>query len=121
MDISLTVDPGPRAGIGGITIRGLENVDPSVVRSFIYTDPGDPYSPAVLASMRKSILRIEALSSVRIREGDTLDAYRELPLFIDITERPPRVIGASAQYSTIDGPALRAYWAHRNLLAAPSG
>ena len=115
MDISLTVDPGPRAGIGGITIRGLENVDPSVVRSFIYTDPGDPYSPAVLASMRKSILRIEALSSVRIREGDTLDAYRELPLFIDITERPPRVIGASAQYSTIDGPALRAYWAHRDL------
>jgi translocation and assembly module TamA len=115
MDISLTVDPGPRADIGGITIRGLENVDPSVVRSFIYTDPGDPYSPAVLASMRKSILRIEALSSVRIREGDTLDAYRDLPLFIDITERPPRVIGASVQYSTIDGPALRAYWAHRNL------
>nr|WP_246215732.1 autotransporter assembly complex family protein [Microvirga makkahensis] len=115
MDISLTVDPGPQAGIGGIAIRGAENVDPAVVRSFIYTEPGDPYSPAALASMRKSILNIEALSSVRIREGETLDAYGNLPLFVDITERPPRVIGASVQYSTTDGPAVRAYWAHRNL------
>lgn len=115
VDIGLTVDPGPRAGIGAITIRGLENVDPAVVRSFIYTDPGDPYSPAVLASMRKSILNIEALSSVRIREAEALDSYGNLPLFVDITERQPRVIGASAQYSTTDGPALRAYWAHRNL------
>ncbi|KLK92450.1 surface antigen (D15) [Microvirga vignae] len=115
MDISLTVDPGPQAGIGEITVRGAENVDPAVVRSFIYTDPGDPYSPAELASMRKSILSIEALSSVRIREGEMLDAYGNLPLFIDITERQPRVIGASVQYSTTDGPAVRAYWAHRNL------
>lgn len=115
MDVSLTVDPGPQAGIGEIAVRGLQNVDPAVVRSFIYTEPGDPYSPAELASMRKSILQIEALSSVRIREGETLDAYGNLPLFVDITERQPRVIGASAQYSTTDGPALRAYWAHRNL------
>jgi len=115
MDISLTVDPGPRAGIGEITVRGAENVDPAVVRSFIYTEPGDPYSPAALASMRKSILNIEALSSARIREADALDAYGNLPLFVDITERPPRVIGASVQYSTTDGPAVRAYWAHRNL------
>lgn len=115
MDVALAVDPGPRAGIGDISIRGAENVDPAVVRSFIYTEPGDPYSPAALATMRKSILSIEALSSARIREGETLDAYGNLPLFVDITERQPRVIGASVQYSTTDGPALRAYWAHRNL------
>jgi translocation and assembly module TamA len=115
MDVTLGVDPGPRAGIGAITIRGAENVDPAVVRSFIYTEPGDPYSPAALASMRKSISQIEALSSVRIREAETLDAYGNLPLFVELTERPSRIIGASAQYSTTDGPALRAYWAHRNL------
>lgn len=115
MDVSLSVDPGPQAGIGAISIHGAENVDPAVVRSFIYTEPGDPYSPAELASMRKSISQIEALSSVRIREGESLDAYGNLPLFVELTERPPRVIGASVQYSTTDGPAVRAYWAHRNL------
>ena len=65
--------------------------------------------------MRKSISQIEALGSVRIREAEELDAYGNLPLFVELTERPLRVIGASAQYSTTDGPALRAYWAHRNL------
>jgi len=115
MDITLGVDPGPRAGIGAIAVQGTENVDPAVVRSFIYTEPGDPYSPATLASMRRSIAQIEALSSVRIREGETLDAYGNLPLFVEVTERQPRIIGASIQYSTTDGPALRAYWAHRNL------
>lgn len=115
MDITLGVDPGPRAGIGAIAVQGTENVDPAVVRSFIYTEPGDPYSPAMLASMRRSIAQIEALSSVRIREGETLDAYGNLPLFVEVTERQPRIIGASIQYSTTDGPALRAYWAHRNL------
>jgi translocation and assembly module TamA len=115
MDVSLSVDPGPRAGIGAISIQGAENVNPAVVRSFIYTEPGDPYSPAELASMRKSISQIEALSSVRIREGEALDAYGNLPLFVELTERPQRVIGASVQYSTTDGPAVRAYWAHRNL------
>lgn len=115
MDLGLGVDPGPRAGIGAIAISGAENVDPAVVRSFIYTEPGDPYSPAELASMRKSISQIEALSSVRIRQGEALDAYGNLPLFVELTERPPRVVGASVQYSTTDGPAVRAYWAHRNL------
>jgi translocation and assembly module TamA len=115
VDVGLAIDPGPRAGIGPITIQGADNVDPAVVRSFIYTDPGEPYSPAKLASMRKSISSIEALSSVRIREAETLDANGNLPLFVDITERRPRIIGASIQYSTMDGPALRAYWAHRNL------
>lgn len=115
MDVGLGVDPGPKAGIGAITIQGAEGVDPAVVRSFIYTEPGDPYSPATLASMRKSISQIEALGSVRIREAEVLDAYGNLPLFVELTERPLRVIGASAQYSTTDGPALRAYWAHRNL------
>jgi len=115
MDVTLAVDPGPRAGIGAIAVQGTENVDPAVVRSFIYTEPGDPYSPATLASMRRSIAQIEALSSVRIREGETLDAYGNLPLFVEVTERQPRIIGASIQYSTTDGPALRAYWAHRNL------
>jgi translocation and assembly module TamA len=115
MDVGLGVNPGPKAGIGAITIQGAEGVDPAVVRSFIYTEPGDPYSPAALASMRKSISQIEALGSVRIREAEELDAYGNLPLFVELTERPLRVIGASAQYSTTDGPALRAYWAHRNL------
>lgn len=115
MDVAYTIDPGPVASFGEIAITGTENVDPAVVRSFIYIEPGDPYSPKALADTRKSIGAIQALGSVRIREAEALDANGRLPIFVEVTERKPRVIGFSARYSTIDGPALHGYWEHRNL------
>ena len=115
LDVSFAVDPGPKANLGDIVVRGTENVDPAVVRSFIYAAPGDPYSPKALTDIRKSVSRIEALGSVRVREAEALDASGRLPVAVDVTERPPRLVGFSARYSTLDGPGLRAYWANRNL------
>jgi translocation and assembly module TamA len=115
MDLTLAVEPGPRAGIGPIAVSGTQAVDPAVVRSFIYAEPGDPYSPRALAGIRRSVGRIEALASVRVREAEALDAAGNLPIGVEVTERLPRVVGFAAQYATVDGPGLRAYWTHRNL------
>jgi translocation and assembly module TamA len=113
--VTLVVDPGPLARVGTVAVRGTRDVDAAVVRSFIYTEPGDPYSSKSTAAVRKSVARIEALGSVRVREDEALDAQGNLPLFVDVTERPSRLVGVSARYSTIDGPGVTAYWAHRNL------
>lgn len=115
MDVAFVLDPGPVAPIGDISVTGTKAVDPAVVRSFIYLEPGDPYSPKALSDTRKSVAKIEALGSVRIREAEALDAGGALPVFVEVTERAPRLVGFSARYSTLDGPALRAYFAHRNL------
>ncbi|MDQ5812409.1 MAG: hypothetical protein M3358_17065, partial [Actinomycetota bacterium] len=45
----------------------------------------------------------------------SLDENGNLPLFVDLTERSPRAVGLSARYSSQDGPAIQAYWTHRNL------
>ncbi len=115
MDVGMTVDPGPWAGFGAVSVSGTEDVDPAVVRSFIYLEPGQPYSPKALADTRKSVATVTALGSVRIREGKALDANGNLPIFVEVTERPKQLIGFSARYSTIDGPAVKTYWEHRNL------
>jgi len=115
MDVTFVVDPGPLAGFGDITIGQTDEIPPAVVRSFIYLEPGDPYSPKALSDTRRSIATIPAVGSVRIREADKLDASGNLPIFVDVTERPKRLIGFSARYSTIDGPAVKTYWEHRNL------
>jgi translocation and assembly module TamA len=115
MDITLAFAPGPVAGIGDVSLSGLQTIDPAPVRSFIYTEPGDPYSPSALAALRRSVARMEGIASVRVREGDRLDRNGNLPIFVEVTERKPRAIGASALYSTTDGPEVRAYWTHRNL------
>lgn len=115
VDLVLLVDPRQRAGLGTVTVRGTQAVDPAVVRSYVYAQPGDPYSRRAIADIRKAILRVEAIGAVRVREGTTLDANGNLPLDVEVTERPPRVLGGSVRYSTVDGPALKAYWVHRNL------
>ncbi|WP_054207713.1 autotransporter assembly complex protein TamA [Bosea vaviloviae] len=115
MDVTYVVEPGPVAGFGDISIGDTADIPPAVVRSFIYLEPGDPYSPKALTDTRKSIATIPAIASVRIREDDKLDAAGNLPIFVEVTERPKRLIGFSARYSTIDGPAVKTYWEHRNL------
>ncbi len=115
MDVDIRVDTGPKAPFGPVTVSGKSNVDPAVVRSMIYIEPGDPYSPKAIAASRKSVLKLPAISSVRMREAEHLDANGQLPINANVTDRKPHVVGLSARYSTLDGPALRAYWQHRNL------
>ena len=115
MDVTYVVEPGPVAGFGDVTIGQTQDVPEPVVRSFIYLEPGQPYSPKALADTRKSIATIPAIASARIREATELDANGNLPIFVDVTERPKRLIGFSARYSTIDGPQTKVYWEHRNL------
>ncbi|WP_375464219.1 autotransporter assembly complex family protein [uncultured Methylobacterium sp.] len=115
MDVIFTVDPGPIAGLGPVTVRGTAGIDPAVVRSFIDAEPGDPYSPRALADMRRALVKVEGLGSVRVREGEALDAAGNLPIFVEVTEREHNLIGVSARYSTVDGPGIRATYANRNL------
>lgn len=115
VDLDLVLEAGPVARLGTVRISGAEGIAPEVIRSHLYLDDSVIYSPARIAEMRRSIGRIEAVGSVRIREAERLASDGSLPLDVIITERPKRLLGGSIGYSTVDGPALRAYWAHRNL------
>ena len=115
MDVAIAVDPGPRAAFGRVTVTGKSEVDPAVVRSHVYIEPGYLYSPTTIAETRKSILSLPAISSVRIHEAKTLDAEGRLPVTVDVTDRKRHVVGFAARYSTLDGPDVSAYWQHRNL------
>ncbi|VVB48371.1 Outer membrane protein assembly factor [Beijerinckiaceae bacterium RH AL1] len=115
MDLQLAIVAGPKAGIGAVTISGSGNIPVPVVASHVYARRGQPYSTDVLAETKRSIARIPAVGSVRIREGDSLDADGNVPIFIDVTERPRHVIGVAVRYSTLDGPGVTTYYEDRNL------
>jgi translocation and assembly module TamA len=115
MDVTLTVDPGAVALFGEATIHGPQTFDPAIVRSFLYIRPGDPYTPAAIADARNSIRQIPAVGGVRITEGTALDAYGRLPYQVDVEDRLPYAIGASASYSTTNGPEGQVYWEDRNV------
>ncbi|MGB5901931.1 MAG: BamA/TamA family outer membrane protein [Xanthobacteraceae bacterium] len=115
MDFRLRVEAGPKAGIGHVSISGSGDIDPRVLATHVHLHDGEPYSPERLALMKTSIAKISAIGGIRIREGDTLDANGNVPVFVDVTERPKHAAGFSVRYSTIDGPGVSAYYEHRNL------
>lgn len=116
VDVTITLDPGPRAGIGGVRVEGSPNVDPAVIRSFVYLEEGEDYSPKRLADTRKSVSQIEAIGGVKVEDAqDHLDAAGHMPISVQTTERKEHAVGVSANYSNTDGPALRSYWMDRNL------
>ena len=115
MDMTIAIDPGPKAGFGEATIVGPKYFDPIIVRSYLYLDPGDPYSPKAEADAKESIRQIPAVGSVRIIEANKLDANGNLPITVNVDDRLPYAIGASAKYSTTEGPASQVYWEDRNV------
>ena len=115
MDVTFTVDPGPVAPFGEATMNGPHDFDPAIARSFLYIEPGDPYSPQAIEDARNSIRQIPAVGGVRITEGTALDAYGRLPYTVDVEDRLPYAVGASAKYSTTNGPAGQVYWEDRNV------
>lgn len=115
VDVAFLLAPGPLASFGEITFAGDPGFPESVLRSFVYLEPGEIYSPAALQAARASLSRIEALGSVKIEDGRGLDAAGRLPVTIKVAPRARRVLGAALRYSTRDGPTLRLYWTHRNL------
>jgi translocation and assembly module TamA len=115
LDVTIVVDPGPVAGFGPLKIVGPEHFDPAIVKSFIYLEEGELYTPKALADAKLSVRQIPAIGSTRVIEGAALDPGGRLPVEIDVGDRPPHAIGASLQYSTVDGPSAQVYWEDRNL------
>jgi translocation and assembly module TamA len=115
MDVTFTIDPGPIAPFGEATMNGPHDFNPAIARSFLYIQPGDPYSPQAIEDARNTIRQIPAVGGVRIVEGTALDAYGRLPYTVDVEDRLPYAVGASAKYSTTNGPAGQVYWEDRNV------
>jgi len=115
MDVTFTANPGPIAPFGEATMKGPNDFDPRIARSFLYIQPGDLYSPRAIEDARKSIREIPAVGGVRITEGTALDAYGRLPYTVDVEDRLPYAVGASAKYSTTNGPAGQVYAEDRNV------
>jgi translocation and assembly module TamA len=115
LDVAIAVDPGPAATFGPLAVTGTSRMDPAYTAYMMGLREGDPYSPSAIARGEKNLRRLEVFSSQRVEEAKALDAAGRLPLTLNVAERPPRVIGGGASYSTEDGAGLEAYWQHRNL------
>lgn len=115
VDAELTVEPGPLARYGQVSVEGTARMDPEFVAWMAGLEPGKEYDPDDLARASKRLARLDVFTSQRFVEADAIGDDGILPVSLVVQERKPRRIGVGATYSTTDGLGVEGYWLHRNL------
>lgn len=115
LDVTYVVTSGPEANIGPITITGLKDTNESFVRQRLLLHQGERFSPAAIAKAQQDLTSIGVFSVVRMDPADHLDANGQLPITIDVTERPLHAVDFNIAYSTDIGVNFSTGWHHRNL------
>ncbi len=115
LDVSLLIDPGPRANFGSVEVSGTELVDPDLVLRRAGIVPGTPYSSTVTRRAETRLRELGIFESVSVMPADAVLADGSIPITITVSERKRRVIGGSVTYSNTEGLGVEAYWRHRNL------
>ena len=115
LDVTYTVNTGPRVDFGEISIKGLHAVNPDFVKKRLLIRPGEQFSPQALEKARADLSSLGVFASVRATTSDKLDAAGRLPIEFDVVERPAHSVSFGAAYSTDLGAGLTTTWSDRNL------
>lgn len=115
VDVTITVNPGPKAAFGEVTVTGAETLDPVFLARQTGLTPGEEYDPDELALAQKRLDRLEVFRAARLEAAEAVGVDGLLPYNLIVQELPGRRFGVGATYSTIDGLGLEAFHLWRNL------
>lgn len=118
MEVTLRVDPGPRADFGEIVFAGDSGIDETFLSRRVPFFTGDAFDPELVDKGRTSLVQTNLFSTVRVEIGKELDGEGRIPVTYDVTPRLHRSIGGGLGYQTDTGFAVRAFWENRNLFSA---
>ena len=114
LDVTLDVDPGPIADFGRVEVSGTQAVAPNLVVGRANLGHRR-YSSKADRNAEDRLRNLGVFESVRIIPGEALDPDGTIPMTIAVADRKRHVIGAAANYSSIDGFGAEVYWRNRNL------
>lgn len=115
LDVDIDLAPGPQLRFGTVSFAGETDISERRLNELLGWPTGEVYSPDLLEETVRRLRRAGVFSTVSVREADVPNADGTLDFGITLVEQKPRRIGIAAEYSTLDGLGLNAYWLHRNL------
>ncbi|MGR3433486.1 MAG: autotransporter assembly complex protein TamA [Shimia sp.] len=114
LSVGVTIDPGPRPRFGDLVIEGGETVRERRIRQIAGLPTGEVFDPDELRLIARRLRRVQAFSSVALREGPA-NPDGTLDIVLDLADAKPRRFGFGAEISSLDGLTLSGFWLHRNL------
>ncbi len=115
LDASIAIQPGPLARLGQLRFAGGDTVRPERLRAIAGWPAGRVFDPDLLARTATRLRRTGTFRSVALTEAETLDAQNRLDVTAQLVPEAPRRFGFGAEFDTVEGLTLSAYWLHRNL------
>ncbi len=115
LDVSFPVNAGPRVNIGEISVNGLDYLHEDYVRRRFEVRPGERFDAARLERARQDLYATGLFSNAQVSTPDTVDASGDIPVRIDLKERPLHAVKLSAGWSTDQGVLVGASWTDRDL------
>ncbi|MGI9501157.1 MAG: autotransporter assembly complex protein TamA, partial [Geminicoccaceae bacterium] len=116
MDITFTLNPGPKVYFGETTVIGNEEVEARYLRRLLEWKPGKLVTPERLQTTQLNLIETGLFNSVRIEPGNDPDEQGRVPVRIEVREAKHRTIEAGIRYRTDEGVGGSLGWEHRNLL-----
>lgn len=113
--VTFIAETGPLARMGPVRFSGTDEVDTVWLQRRVPFKEGEPYDPTKVDALRGKLTSLGVFNAVRVKPATTLDANGELPIDVELTDRPPRSIGFGISYETQLGFAVSGFWTHRNL------
>lgn len=118
MDVELAIRPGPRFRFAQPRVTGQTGIDEDFLLQRLLIEPGKRYDIREVERARRRLIDTNLFATVRVVDGPEPDADGNWPVTFELAERLHRTIGAGVGYVTDEGPRVRAFWEHRNILGA---
>jgi translocation and assembly module TamA len=115
LDVTFDVSTGTKADLGPIVITGLKDMHEPFVRRVLPLHQGEPFSPAAINKAQQSLQSLGVFSLVQIVPAAQLNPQGQLPLTVQVAERPLHAVDAGIAYSTDLGVNFNVGWHDRNL------
>ena len=112
----LSLAPGRQLRYGDIVVRGERLVDEARIVRMSGLRRADPvFDPEELRKAANRIRRSGAFASVSVTEAETPNPDGTIDVIVQVAEERLRRYGIGLEFSTVEGPAIDAFWLHRNL------
>jgi len=113
-DLNIRMTLGQRCRVGKITVTGQQNVGERILLRELPFASGDFYSAQDLAEGRREILGLGLFRRAVIGIPDGAPPAEEVPVSLEVTEAPPRMIVGAVGYDSRGGMTMQGDWTHRN-------
>jgi translocation and assembly module TamA len=115
VDVKFHLKKGDVCTFGNVTVRGLENIDPRIVKSRVRAEKGMRFSIEAVQDTSTAIYGLQSFDSVLINVDRKF--YNVVPVDITVQEmKDPYHIEAGAGYDTYVGPRVHVKFIKHNFM-----